>query len=371
MRKLFYIAVFGGFLFVNLAVLPPRYARRSEVEVVKSQPMELMVRAPGALEAKASQTLKAEFDGPIEKKAFQEGDLVKKGQVLVVMGRDRIQLDYQNKKDAYLNAKADLARAKRDLVLQRTLFKKQAVAYSTVEDAQQKVTRSEQGLKAAQETFRVEEETWNSNEVKAPFSGTVVKDFIHDDAFIANTKEIVTIADVSEYKMRGRVEEMDFKSVHEGQTAEIRLQSLDTPLTGTVTQVGPALEGTGLPEAPVVVRLRDASKYSLHPGMVGEVRIHLGTTEPIVSVPKTAIANTDGENRVWVVDWMHRLRARPVQLGRMNPDRTEITRGLAPRESICKSAEPDFSEGMQIIVGSTSTVSGMPPTYRLMKKRPS
>ena len=57
--------IVGGWALVtllNMALLPRRYAPSVEVEILAQQPMPLMVRASGNLEAKDSNTIKIQFE---------------------------------------------------------------------------------------------------------------------------------------------------------------------------------------------------------------------------------------------------------------------------------------------------------------------
>lgn len=351
--------LWGGAVVLNIMLMPRRYAPHVDVELTQLMPMPLLVRASGNLEAKDSNTVKAQFDGPVNSKNFREGQSVKKGQVLAIIGRERIKVDYQAKHDALINADADLKRARRDLRLQKELFKKEAVAYSTVEDAQRTLVKSEQGLRSAQESMKVAQDQWNSSTVVAPISGTVVKDWIGEDKFMANGKEIVTVADISEYTVHAKVDELDIHQVREGQLADVTVQIFPKdPLKAVVTQVGSQTDGTGLPEIPVVMRLLATGGLDLRPKLTAESRISIGKTEPVISVPLTALVNNDGDPHVWVLSSINRLKKRRVETGRTNPDRIEIVSGLSPKEWVCVTAEPDFSEGMMALVAPPGSTSG-------------
>ena len=356
---------------LNVYLLPQHYATHVEIERLTQSPMPLQVRAYGTLEARDSHTIKAAFDGPILMKQFREGQQVVKGQPLAVLDRQNITVDYQNKTDGLKNAKDDQARAQRDLRVQKELYRKQAVAYSTVEDAQKTLVKAVQALRTAQETFRLAQLQWNSANVVAPISGTVVKDWVGEDKTVSNGKEIVTVADVSQYTVKAHVDELDIKQMREGQPAEVKLQIFDqTPLPALVKEVGSQPEGTGLPEVPVVLLILDDRHLSLRPKLTAEARIDTGRTEPIISVPLTAIANADGNPRVWELGAWHRLHAVPVVLGRANPDRVEVTQGLKAEDQVCITAEPDFADGMMVLVDTSSVnAPGLSKTHLLMKDR--
>ncbi len=354
--------IVGGWALItilNVVFLPKKYAPRIQVEMLTRTPMPLIVRASGTLEAKDSNTVKAQLDGAIVLKNFREGQQVKKDQLLVELSRDKIQLDYQSKKDALVNAEQDLVHAQRDLHLQKQLFKKEAVAYSTVEEAQRTLVKAKQDLRGAKEAFKLAQNQWNSSSVVAPIAGVIVKDWIAEDKFVADGKEIVTVADVSEYTVHAKVDELDVHQVEEGQKAKILIQIFpNQPLAAVVTQVGSPLEGGGLPEIPIVLRILSTEGLDLRPKLTAECRIFTGVTEPILSVPLTALMNNDGNPYVWGLNKLHRLQKRRVQLGRANPERIEILKGLSLGDRVCVTAEPDYVDGMQAITGDPAAAEG-------------
>ena len=286
---------------------------------------------------------------------------MRKGDLLVVIGRDRIRADYQAKADALKNAQSDLARARRDVRLQKTLFRKQAVAYSSVEDAERAQVHAVQTLRGAEENFKLAVAQWNGSNVYSSFDGTVVKDSIGDDKFVSGNKEMVTVADVSEFSVRARVDELDIRQVREGQWAEVLLSIFPlTPFKARVTALGSAPESAGIPEVPVVLKLASTQGMMLRPRLTADVRIMTGMTDPVISVPLTAIANSDGQPRVWRIGWLGRIHRQSVELGRTNPDRVEVKSGIRMGERICSVAEPDYADGMKVILDPTVAKGGVP-----------
>jgi RND family efflux transporter MFP subunit len=360
--------VWAGAILLNVLILPGRYAPRVEIETLTIAPVPLITRASGNLDAKASETIKASFDGPVMQKHFQEGQRVRKGELLTVIGREHIRLDYQSKQNALSNAKADLARAQRNARLQKALFAKQAVAYSEVEDAQRALVLAKQTLESAQQGFKLEQLRWNSSSIVAPFDGTIVKDALGDDKQVLSGKDIVTVADISEFTVKVRVDELDIKRMEEGLPADVRIQIYpDKVFKAKISQVGSQPDNADSTLIPVTLRLTDNQGVLLRPKLTADVRILSGATSPTLSVPLTAIDNTDGTPKVWVLGTMNRLRERKVTLGNANPDRVEVTEGLRSGDRVCVTAEPDFIDGMKAAIGP-SPLGTLSKTQQLMKK---
>lgn len=359
---------------LNMILLPQRYSPRVQVEALNPAPFPLIVRAPGQVEAKASVTIKAQFDGPVVSKRYREGDAVQSGQVLAVIGRDRIRLDYQARKDALVNAKADLLRARKEVRLQKTLFAQQAVAYSSVEEAEKALVRAAQARRSAEEAYRLEQIRWDSSTLAAPFAGTVVKDSLGDEKSVTTGREIAIVADVSEYTARVRVDELDIKRVSEGQDAEVRVQIFPQAVfKARVSQVGSQPESAESSAIPVSLLLTDLQGLLLRPKLTAEGRIFTGLAPAALSVPLSAVVNTDGTPKVWVVGRLKRITARPVELGLTNPERVEIAQGLKARAQVVVAAEPDFENGMRVILSSEkpSSISPSKTHARIRRLQPS
>jgi HlyD family secretion protein len=340
------------FLVLNMVIVPRYHALRVETEILKPAPLPLIVRAPGTLEPEKSETLKSQLMGPVEKKNVKEGSVVRKGDILIVLGRDRIRLDYQKNADNLRNSEADLNRARRELKLQKSLYTKQAVAYSAVEDAERGLVRAEQNVRAARESFRLEELRWNSNVITAPFDGTIIKDYVGDERFVLAEKDLLIVADITSYSLRARVDELDIKRIREGLVGDVKLQIYpQNKLMAKVTSIGSQVDGPMGSHIPVVLKLLDSQGLELRPRLTAEVNILTGMTEPVLSVPLTAVTNTDGEAKVWIVPASGRLRAVPIQTGRTNPDRIEVI-GMKAGQRICSIAEPDFVEGKKVLLGA-------------------
>ena len=130
------------------------------------------------------------------------------------------------------------------------------------------------------------------------------------------------------------------RSLHVGLPADVLLPAFNSVrLPGIVSQIGTASEERGITNIPVAsCALPIPNMCRCTPTSRREIIIQTGATEPVLSVPAEAVANAEGETRVWMVDAIHRLRMRPVELGRSNPNRVEIIKGLREGESVVAAA---------------------------------
>ena len=95
------------------------------------------------MEASNVHVIKSEVREQILKRFVKEGDSVKKGQLLMELSRTDTQIEFEQKKNELQDSKADLAKAKRELRIQKKLFKNSAVPETQVEDARQSLRKIE------------------------------------------------------------------------------------------------------------------------------------------------------------------------------------------------------------------------------------
>ena len=156
--------------------------------------------------------------------------------------------------------------------------------------------------------------------------------------------------------MRARVDELEIGQVHEGQSAEVRVEAFSSAwLPARINQIGTRADDAGVPEIPVTLTLTGGNNLALRPNLTAEVRIVTGQTGDVLSVPLTAIANADGQTKVWVMNSSNRLEARRVTIGKSSPERAEITAGLHSGERVCVQADARFSDGMKIVPDAAPT----------------
>jgi len=337
----------------NIALSPRRFLPMVQVETAHIDTFPLIVRAPAVLQPKRSAVLKAKFDGPVISRKYQEGAEVHEGDLLLEIGRDRIRSDFESKSNAVGNAKADLLQSKNEVKLQKRLFAKQAVSETAVREAERALVKAAQSLQLAIEELALEKDRWESNRVVAPFNGSVVNDALGQDHEVTSGKELLTVADLSDYELKTRVDELDIGQVKIGQDVEIRIQAYGgTHLQGKVLRMGTQTESSALPEIPVFIQLENASALHLLPKLSAEARIHVGDDPDMISAPLSAVDNADGRPKIWVVDRFGFIKRREVTLGKSNPDRVEITQGLLINEQICVSPEPRWANGMKVRIAS-------------------
>lgn len=220
--------------------------------------------------------------------------------------------------------------------------------------------------------------------ITAPVDGIVVEDKVEQDSFVAKGTPLVTIEDTRAAEVRTSLPMEDVARVwggrRNGDAARAAHDQLDTPATVVFT-VGDAAyewkgvlsrqEGRGLDEKtrtlPCRVLVADprgvtaldrygvplaalpaGAPQSLLRGMFVEVRVHVDTTEPLVSIPEEA-QRPSGE--VWVMreGRLVILHPRPVQVAAGRVVFEAAASGLLAGDRVVTSQISQPRAGMEVV----------------------
>jgi cobalt-zinc-cadmium efflux system membrane fusion protein len=273
------------------------------------------------------------------------GDLVKKGQILLVISSPDLAGAFSD----YQKAVADERLAKRALDRAQLLYDKGAVAEKDLQVAQDAEEKALVDVHTTEQHVRVlggdPARPSAQIELRAPVSGTIVEQNVagfEGVKSIDNSPSLFTIADLSQVWIVCDVFENDLGDVHVGDAAEIRLNAFPKRIfKGRVADISRVLDpGTRTAKVRIVLGNNEGS---LRPGMFAVATFRSRRLRPSLVVPGTAIM------RLHDKDWVFR-REGPDQFRRVEIEVTggtqdgmqEVRSGLKPNEEVVLNAL-DFS----------------------------
>lgn len=151
---------------------------------------------------------------------------------------------------------------------------------------------------------------------------------------------LLTIPDLSSFKVLAAVNEGDVNKVKEGLSVEIRPEALPTEtFRGKVEKVSKVSggnrrwwdrDGTSKFEVEISV---DKTDPRLRPGMKCRVEILIEEAKGVLHVPIDSVYEKDGKNFCWVLG-AGGPESRPVKVGRTSLESAEILEGLAEGDKV-------------------------------------
>ncbi len=287
-----------------------------EVKVAKPEQRNItkMVQAPGDVEAISEVDISAEVVAKILEMPVEEGDPVKKGDLLCRLDdadyRARVtsaEANVAKLKAVITQAEADLTKAQRDYKRQVRLAEADATSATELADYRTALVRAralvevrKQELVEAEARLQSTREDLDKTVITAPISGVVSQLFAKQgEVVITGTMNnpgtrIMVISDLSKMQVRCRVDETDAPSVENDQIARIYLQS-DTQysIPGHVLRV--ATKGTKPMGRDVVtfetLIIVDADDQRVKPGMTANVEIEVARSMDALIIPVEAVVH--------------------------------------------------------------------------------
>jgi RND family efflux transporter MFP subunit len=336
--------------------------RLETVSVQKGRSADAVVVATGYLESRRQARIGAQASGRIDIVTFEEGDVVKKGQILAEL--DHKDLDASLAAAAAAVARAKSALAEQEVAIEQALVDKKRterlwkassvseaeydLARFTYQSAVARKTSLQAEITLAEAQQRQAEQLLANMFIRAPFDGTIIsKDAEVGESILpggmgggSGRGSVATIADLANLEIECDVQEDYISRVSEGQEADIAIDAVQNKkYHGTVRKIIP-MGDRARATIKVQVVINDADAL-LFPEMAGTVFFLPTATESVVSdeprmfCSTTAVTSDAAGNRfVWIVDAQQRAQQIPVETGGNNEGRTEITTGLKGNERV-------------------------------------
>jgi HlyD family secretion protein len=284
------------------------------VSVPKRQEIMQTVQAPGDTEAVLEVEIRSEIVAKIEEMPVQEGDLVKKGDLLCRLNDSNLVAEVQSGqarvarlKAAIVDAEAEYERAERDYHRQLKLSEVEATSdwerlnYNTTYKKSKALLemRTQELAEAEAYLTRVKEDL-KKTIITAPIAGIISKlSAKAGEVVVTGTMNnpgtvIMTISDLSRMQIRARVDEVDVPRVKAGQAARVYLQSdPDKPIAALVSRV--ASKSTKVVGRDVVsfetLLEVTGNDPRIRPGMTANVEIEVARQADALTVPVEAVVH--------------------------------------------------------------------------------
>jgi HlyD family secretion protein len=343
------------------------------------------VVATGKVEPITKVELKSKASGIVERWFADAGDKIKEGQVLVQLDREQIQAQVREARAALAAAEAneraaqaDVNRAKTDAegpdvpLLERAYHRSQkmakegVVSEAALDDAQKayemavnkrdvaraqltvaqaKLIQAKAQVQQAHATLDRSEEDLRYATIKSPITGTVlsrdieVGDAVSSILVLGSSATLVmTLGDISQVYVKGKVDEADIGKVYLGQPARIKVESFkDKTFNGKVTKIAPlGVEKDNVTTFEVRVSI-DNPGGELKSMMTANAEILLDEHKNVLMVPEAAMLYDKDKNASVEVPDPHSREGKrkvAVKIGISNGAKTEILDGLKEGQQV-------------------------------------
>jgi len=311
-----------------------------EVGQVRTGNISAVFSGTANLEAEGEAIVVAKVAGVVKSILVEEGDLVKKGQILA-------KLDDEQPVFKLNQAKANLNKIKNETERNEKLYKENLISA----EAFDKIKYEYESLKAAFDLARLEV---NYTSIKAPIGGIISNRFIKEGNMININDHSFKITDFDPLNAILYVPERNINKLEKNQPVEFTVDAIPKyKFQGHVERISPVVDpnsGT----VKVTIEIQDLEN-KLKPGMFGRANIVYNVHANTLLVPKEAIITEDKETSVYVIKDSIAYR-KTITCGYINTSHTEILGGLIDGDTIVTIGQGSLKDSakVQIISGLAS-----------------
>ena len=311
----------------------------------------------GTVESPDRGVIAARIDGQVTRIAVKEGDRVKTGQLLLVLG-DNLAADRLREAEAGLvqaqegeaTAAAHLTLAQKTYDRYKRLFDQQAVTPQEMDQMTANLTMAQKGLAAARAAVaraasgrdgaRV---AASYARVTAPFAGQVVRKQVEIGTTVMPGQPLLVLDRQGGWQVRAEIPESFAGRIVAGEQLAVTIPSLERNLSGTVAEVQPAAD----PQSrSFQVKIDLPAAKGLVAGLYARVSYSLAGAETIL-IPRAAVVERGQLSGVFVRDGKV-LHLRLVTVGREVGDRVEILSGLHSGETVVSAGAGRAVNGARV-----------------------
>jgi RND family efflux transporter MFP subunit len=336
-----------------------------------------MLTATGYLESRRQAAVGAKGAGRIKDLLFDEGTIVKKGDLLAVLEHDDLAAMLDYRQVMVEQAQADLAQARRQLEQRERDFGREQeihrrgagthAALDTVETdfhtAKIRVDALSAAVRAAQAQARETEQAIRNMHVYAPFDGTV----IGKDAEVGETimpggmgaasgrGSVATLADLGALEVDTDVKEDYLAQLHKGQPAEVAVDAVPQQrYRGRLREIIPLGDRTrGIVKVKVAVldadeRLFPELSATVH-FLPEEAQNEAGSTATGLFVPQSALVTAEGGTFVWRLKDERCEQVSVTAVGDANEGLVRVEGDLAAGDTVLVEPPVDLTSDTRIV----------------------
>ncbi len=347
-KKWFWGAILGlviiVLVIVNMANMNQAVAVET-TEVIEGLITE-EIYTSGKLEAGKSTDIYSPISGVVEKVEVKQGDTLKKGQVLMTLQIDDVKEQLEKERLNIEMIEAERLNAKKQHF---DTFKQQVAEDPAAEIEELDLTSYDLRIQSSKLAIASLEKRLNNRVVTAKEEGVLTQVLVDPGQMITEGGQIATVVDLSSFKVKANLNELDAGKVHEGMKAVITGESITESYEGEVTYMSPVavLADQTSKDASVEMTV-ELSRVSpeLRPGYNVTIELVVPDKERLL-LPLDAV-QYEGDN-AYVFKIQDGIAVRTeVKTGKENEEYVEIVSGAAKGESVVSEGAKQLRDGDKV-----------------------
>jgi membrane fusion protein, multidrug efflux system len=304
----------------------------------------------GSVQPEKRADLRAEVAGIVMQVLKDNGEAVRRGDLLVRLDDTSIRESLQSAQASQRAAEQALDQLQRQVERLKTLQAQGMTSAQALDDAEGRRNAAQSELVATRARVVSAQQQLRRTEVRAPFDGVVSdrKASVGDTAQVG--KELLKVIDPRSMRFEGLVSADRMGEIKLGQPVRFRVTGVDgVEFAGRVRRVDAAANAVTR-QVEVMVGFDDAARAPRVAGLYAEGRIEGGNGTGVPMLAEGSIVRRGTDTHVWRVTKDATLAKVPVQLGERDARSGEwrLAGGLAVGETILRNPGSTLVDGQKV-----------------------
>ncbi len=318
----------------------------------------------GALQAERRADLRAEVASVVLRVARDNGETVRKGELLVKLDDVAIRDSLTSAEEALRAASRSFEGAERTHERLKSLQSQGMTSIQALEDAEVRRNLAQSEVVAARARVATARQQLERTEVRAPFDGVIASRKVSAGDTATMGKELVQVIDPSSLRYEALVPAERVAELRVGQAVKIRIQGREgESREGRIRRIDAVAQPVSRQVA-VVVDLTGGARAGLIAGLYAEGTVDV-PTNTVMALPETALVRQGEQTIVWrLVDQSLQRQVVEVAPRDARTGLFTVTKGLQAGDRVLRSPGSRPAQGQRFEMRGVAGAPGASNTAR-------
>jgi membrane fusion protein, multidrug efflux system len=314
--------------------------------VLSASSVDIDAEFPGEVRARVESRLAFRVPGKITARKVDPGTLVKRGQVLMQLDPQDLQLAQAQAKAGLRAAETSRDLAKSELKRYQELRVKNFVSQAVLDQKLSSYNAAQANVDAAQAAFYGQSNQAGYATLVADIDGVVTAVDADVGQVVTPGTPVVKVAKTTEKEIVIGLPEDKVDTLRKVQDVTVRLWAKpDVVIPGKIREVSPVADAATRTYA-VKVSIPDSAE-DVKLGMTALVQFSSTTATPLIRVPLTALFHEKATTSVWIVE-NGTVKLVPVQVGGTAGNEVVLVGGVKPGQTVVTAGVNLLKQGQKV-----------------------